>query len=148
MRNIIILLAAVVVVAAGSAYVTRVGMEHGCMCPARAESSYATLNRQLALTAPQKEVILKLEEAFETKENALRKSLDAANRSLAATIASEGEYSPKVAAAVEHVHMCMGELQKASIAHLYEINRQLDPQQRQKLMSYVGLALGNCDLHP
>ena len=142
MRKIILLLLAVAAVAAISAYTTRKFADQSCCPPQR--STYEVLNDELNLTAAQKADVMKIEKDFVAKEAVLRADLDAANRALAQTIAAEAAYTPKVAAAVEHVHMCMGELQKASIAHIYELGDRLDAKQREKLMRCVAVALGDC----
>jgi hypothetical protein len=143
MRKIILLLAAVAVVAALSAYLTRtLAARRDCCAPAR--SSYEVLNERLNLSDAQRKEVVKLEAEFAVKESVLRAELVAANRDLAKTLASENAYSPKVSAAVERVHVCMGELQKASIAHLYELGGRLDAAQREKLMRYAAVALGDC----
>ncbi len=140
MRRISILLLLVALVAALSSYLTNRMMNRECtMIP---EHNYEWLNKQLELSETQKATLVRVEHSFENRENALRAELDEANRQLARTIAEENAYTPKVAAAVEHVHMCMGELQKASIAHLFELRGQLDEAQQEKLMRYVEQALG------
>lgn len=144
MKKLLLLLVAVALVAAASAYLTHNLLPPEATCYAPQKSGYAALNESLHLTPEQKSAVLDIERVFEAREAVLRADLDKANRDLAQTIAAENAYTPKVAAAVEHVHMCMGELQKASIAHLFDLSAQLDAVQRETLMRHVALALGGC----
>lgn len=140
MRKIVLLLILVAVVAALSSYFTSRMMTGGCTM--QSEQNYELLNEQLGLSESQKASVSRIEQTFEKLEAGLQGKLDDANRQLAKTISEENAYTPKVAAAVEHVHMCMGELQKASIAHLFELRGQLDKPQQEKLMLCVEQALG------
>ena len=64
-----------------------------------------------------------------------------ANQELAAAIAKSKGYSPEVAAAVEKVHQHMGELQKASLEHLFEMRTVLTPEQGERLFQLAHDAL-------
>ena len=54
---------------------------------------------------------------------------------------AEHEYGPKVNAAIETVHDRMGQLQKATVEHVFAMRRLLTPQQQQAFDARVGLAL-------
>jgi hypothetical protein len=47
----------------------------------------------------------------------------------------EKGYGPRVAACVEVVHQRMGDLQKASIEHVFEMRSVLSPEQGDKLLT-------------
>jgi hypothetical protein len=133
----------VAVVAALSAFVTSRFVECS-MCAQPQRTTCDVLDERLGLSPAQKLAVQEIEARFEIREQPLRRALDEANRQLAKAMAEENTYSPRVSAAVEHVHMCMGELQKASIAHLYEISALLNNTQREHLMQFAAQALGAC----
>jgi hypothetical protein len=60
---------------------------------------------------------------------------------LARAIKEDKAYTPRVAAAVEHVHHCMGDLQKTSIEHVFAMRAVLSPEQGEKLLSLAQRAL-------
>ena len=53
----------------------------------------------------------------------------------------EHEYGPKVASAIEDVHERMGDLQKATIAHVFEMRTLLTPDQQRAFDRHVSDAL-------
>lgn len=99
------------------------------------------LHDQLGLTAEKKESLTRIETRFAVEEKSLQEALLQANRDLATAIREDGSYTPRVAAAVEQVHHQMGELQKLSIAHLFEMTTVLSPDQSAKLMQLAEMAL-------
>lgn len=99
------------------------------------------LHEQLDLTDDQVVALEKIEERSAAEESQLRDAFATANRELATALREEGAYTPRVAAAVEGVHRQMGELQKLSIAHLFEMTTILEPEQNEKLMHYAEIAL-------
>ncbi|MBA4353735.1 MAG: heavy metal resistance protein, partial [Novosphingobium sp.] len=51
------------------------------------------------------------------------------NSAIAAAMASEHQFGPKVAGAVDHSHMAMGDLQKETLAHVFAMRAVLTPEQ-------------------
>ena len=49
----------------------------------------------------------------------------------------DGSYTPRVNSAVDHFHTTMGELQRATIEHVFEMRAVLSPQQRRKFDEIV-----------
>jgi Spy/CpxP family protein refolding chaperone len=138
MRTVILFFFLVVGVAAVSALATRYLIDQ---TPRQPEALHEWLHAQLDLTDEQLEALEKIETTFAVKETPLRAAFTEANRDLAIVIREEGAYTPKVSAAVENVHRQMGELQKISIAHLFEMTTVLEPEQKNKLMHYAEMAL-------
>jgi Spy/CpxP family protein refolding chaperone len=95
-------------------------------------SLHATVHRDLNLTAEQKVRIEALEREFAVRRTALEQEMRAANAELAAAIGTEGQYGPAVTAAVDHFHVAMGDLQKATIEHVFAMRAVLTPEQAQK----------------
>lgn len=96
-----------------------------------APSLHSIVHDQLDLTADQETRLEAIEARFASRRGALEADVRAANRELADAIAvSEGD-SPQVQAAVDHFHAAMGDLQKATIAHVFEMRSVLTPEQAQ-----------------
>ncbi|HET9630649.1 MAG TPA: periplasmic heavy metal sensor, partial [Novosphingobium sp.] len=82
-----------------------------------------------------------LEADFATQRQALDARLREANAGLAAAMASEHQYGPKVAEAVDRCHMAMGELQKATLRHVFAMRAVLRPDQAARFDEAVAKAL-------
>ncbi len=92
-------------------------------------SVHDIVHRRLKLTAEQDARLDVIEARFAVRREALEAELRAANRELAAAIAASQGDSPEVRAAVDHFHDAMGALQKATIAHVFEMRAVLTPDQ-------------------
>ena len=93
-----------------------------------APSLHSIVHHRLDLTAEQDTRLEAIEARFAARRGALEAEVRKANRELADAIAiSEGD-SPQVQAAVDHFHVAMGDLQKATIAHVFEMRSVLTPQ--------------------
>lgn len=138
MRNAIIFFTVVIAVAALSAVATRHFLGEPQPTP---DAMHRWLHDRLGLTTEQRESLKAIEQRFAADEQRLRNNLKQANRDLARAIREDGNYTPRVTAAVEHVHHEMGELQKLSIAHLFEMTTVLTPEQSARLMEYAEMGL-------
>ena len=96
-----------------------------------APSLHSIVHDQLDLTADQETRLEVIEARFASQRVALEADVRAANRELADAIAASEGDSPQVQAAVDHFHVAMGDLQKATIAHVFEMRSVLTPQQAQ-----------------
>ena len=92
---------------------------------------HSIVHHQLDLTAEQETRLEAIEARFASRRGALEAEVRTANRELADAIAASEGDSPKVQAAVDHFHLAMGDLQKATIAHVFEMRSVLTPQQAQ-----------------
>lgn len=92
-------------------------------------SLHEIVHRKLALSPQQKATLDALEAGFDVRREALEGDVRAANRELAQAIAASQGDSPEVRAAVDHFHDAMGALQKATIAHVFEMRAVLTPEQ-------------------
>ena len=99
------------------------------------------LHEQLNLTAEQDEKLVPIEEKFAERKKALETEIYQANKELATAINDDGHYSPRVQQSVDKIHMTMGELQKVTLEHLFEMHSVLTPEQRKKLNSLTTDAL-------
>ncbi|WP_339873713.1 periplasmic heavy metal sensor [uncultured Brevundimonas sp.] len=92
-------------------------------------SLHALVHNELDLSADQEARLEEIESRFAAQRAPLEADIRAANDELARAIeASDGD-SPAVRAAVDHFHTAMGELQKATIAHVFEMRSTLTPAQ-------------------
>jgi Spy/CpxP family protein refolding chaperone len=141
MRATILFFIAVIVVAAGAALGTRALMDR--QQDHADDTMHRWLHDKLDLTAAQREDLHQIELKYADEERQLRSRLDEANRALARVIREDSSYTPRVGAAVEEVHMRMGELQKLSIAHLFEMRAHLTDEQNERLLHLAEMALTN-----
>ena len=92
-------------------------------------SLHDIVHRRLDLTADQHARLDLIEARFAPRRTALEAEVRAANRELAAAIAASDGDTPQVQAAIDHFHAAMGDLQKATIAHVFEMRSVLTPAQ-------------------
>ena len=99
------------------------------------------VHHDLALDDAQLEKIEVLEAQFVIRRRALEGGMRAANAELAAAIEAERGYGPRVTAAVDHFHGAMGDLQKATIEHIFAMRAIMRPDQASRLDRTVVKAL-------
>lgn len=102
---------------------------------------HALLHDEVALTPQQQAGIDALEARFATRRRMLEMQMRADNARLAEAIAVEHDAGPRVTAAVDASHRTMGELQKATLAHVFAMRRLLRPDQTPAFDRAVGRAL-------
>lgn len=91
------------------------------------------LHEQLDLTVEQDEQLIPIEKKFTSKKHALEELIYEADFELALAIKEDGHYSMRVKEAVDKIHIAQGELQKATLEHLFELHSVLTPEQQNKL---------------
>ncbi|QYM78830.1 periplasmic heavy metal sensor [Horticoccus luteus] len=139
MKKMALFLAAIAAVAAIACYLTlRVAQPRAT---ADDIASHEWLHRELKLTDAQHQALAPIEQSFGEKQRRLADALRDANRQLARAMAEDKAYTPRVTAAVEHVHHCMGDLQKVSIEHVFAMRAVLTPEQGDKLLNLAQQAL-------
>ena len=104
-------------------------------------AAHQWLHRELQLTDAQHKALEPIEAKFMEKQHTLAGQLQVENVNLARLMTEDKAYTPRVATQVERVHHCMGELQKASIEHLFEMRTVLTPEQGDKLLVLAQHAL-------
>ena len=140
MKNIVFFFVSVVVVAALSAFCT-LHWSESRSATVNDVAAHKWLHQELQLTEAQHKALEPIEAKFAEKEHRLAEQLRAANLKLARVMAADKSYTPRVAAEVEMVHHCMGDLQKASIEHVFEMRAVLTPEQGDKLLGLAQHAL-------
>jgi nickel and cobalt resistance protein CnrR len=132
MKRVVLFFAAVVVVAGLAGFATLQLSSHG---PREHVAAHHWLHKELKLTADQERALEPVETKFSVKEREFATALLDANRSLARIMGEEKAFTPRVVDAVEVVHQRMGDLQKASIEHVFEMRTVLSPEQGDKLLA-------------
>lgn len=102
---------------------------------------HAMLHRHLTLDPGQEAALDQLELRFAITRAALEAQMRTDNAHLAAAIQAEHASGPLVLAAVDRTHHDMGELQKATLAHVFAMRRRLRPDQAATFDRVVARAL-------
>ncbi|PKB19045.1 heavy-metal resistance protein [Novosphingobium kunmingense] len=102
---------------------------------------HVLMHDRLGLDPAQKARIEAIEARFAQDRKALDQRLFSANRELAEAMANEHAFGPRVALAVDHSHMAMGDLQKATLRHVFAMRAVLRPDQTAKFDAAVKSAL-------
>lgn len=108
--------------------------------PPRAEL-HDFLHNGLDLDAGQRARLEVLESGFAVQKRTLEGQLRANNAELARAIGQEHGAGPEVTAAVDRSHHVMGELQKATLAHIFAMRALMRPDQAAKFDAAVTRAL-------
>ena len=136
--RLILCVIAAFVAAVGGVFVGR------ALLPAPAQPGaelHDVLHHRLALDANQEARLKELEQRFAVERRALELELRADNARLAEAIEAEHGNGPRVAAAVDRSHAAMGELQKATLAHIFAMRQLLRPDQTAQFDQAVVKAL-------
>lgn len=95
----------------------------------------------LNLNSAQQARLEELEQHFAVRRKALELRIRADNAALALAIEAEHGDGPQVRAAVDMTHQDLGELQKATLAHIFAMRQILKPEQAAKFDRAVVKAL-------
>lgn len=109
--------------------------------PAPGTSAHQWLHEKLHITPNQHTALAPIETRFADQQRRYTAALHAANQHLADVISEDKAYTLRVAAAAEQVHNCMGDLQKASIQHVFEMRTVLSPEQGKELLNLARQSL-------
>ena len=90
---------------------------------------HEVLHHKLSLDAGQQAQLQMLEQRFSIQRRALELELRADNARLAEAMQAEHGNGPQVTAAVDRSHAVLGELQKATLAHIFSMRQLLRPEQ-------------------
>ena len=104
-------------------------------------SLHSIVHEQLSLRADQDRRLDAIEARFSAQRVVLEAEVRVARRELAAAIAGGEGDTPQVQAAVDHFHAAMGDLQKATITHVFEMRAVLTPAQAEVFDAAVADAL-------
>lgn len=109
--------------------------------PRHAVELHDFLHDQLDLDAQQHARLDVIEASFAVRRRDLETRLRADNARLAAVLEAQHGEGPAVDAAVDQSHATMGELQKATLGHIFAMRALLRPDQAHKFDAAVTRAL-------
>ncbi|MXP28476.1 periplasmic heavy metal sensor [Porphyrobacter algicida] len=104
-------------------------------------SLHAFVHHELHLDTQQNAKLEQLEAKFAVQKRQLDLSLRAANANLGAAMSEEHQYGPKVAVAIDQVHARMGDVQKATVRHVFAMRALLTPAQQERFDREVAASL-------
>ncbi|MFZ5670774.1 MAG: Spy/CpxP family protein refolding chaperone [Pseudomonadota bacterium] len=104
-------------------------------------SLHLVVHRKLDLTPAQTRRLDALEASYAVERARLEQDIREANRELALAIGDGDKDSPRVEAAIDHLHMAMGALQKATVGHVFDMRAILTPAQARAFDAEVAAAL-------
>lgn len=106
-----------------------------------AGSWHQVLHDRLHITQEQEVELVDIEKRYRQRRQYLEEQMRLANMELADAIKADKSFSPRVQAATDKIHQAMGELQKATLEHLFEMHPVLTDEQNSKLEQMVTDAL-------
>jgi nickel and cobalt resistance protein CnrR len=138
MKHIAGFFIAVIAIAALSSFCTMRWIEAR---HAAAVDPHEWLHSELKITPEQHQALEPIETKFAEKNRQLKEQMRAANHELAVAIGKGQSNSPEISAAIGKIHLHMGELQNASIDHIFEMRAKLTPEQGATLLRLAQQAL-------
>lgn len=99
------------------------------------------IHEQLLLTSEQDKKLEPSEQRFASLKKHYSELIRIGNMELAQAILENKGDSTAVSAAVEKIHQAQGALQKATLAHVFEMKPVLNPDQYEKLLNLTANAL-------
>jgi nickel and cobalt resistance protein CnrR len=99
------------------------------MVPTSPPSLHDRLHQAIKLSPDQEAKLNVIETAFNAQKATLEADMASANAELAAAMAADKSYTANVQAAIDHFHHAMGELQKATVEHVFAMRAILTPDQ-------------------
>ena len=142
---VLILLVAVALVAVLSCWVTGHYMRGSL--PSDHAEAHRWIHTQLGLTAQQETDLEPIEKRFDEQKRHFGEMLRIANMELAQAIREDRAHSPRVNEAVAKIHQAQGELQNATLQHIFEMKPVLKPEQYDKVIQLTADALYHAEHH-
>ncbi|MEI8294515.1 MAG: periplasmic heavy metal sensor [bacterium] len=99
-----------------------------------AQDYHEWVHQMLKMTPEQEQRSLTCERRYEETKRHLDEVIRLANRELAESILQDKSYSPRVEKSVAEIHDAMGQLQKATLEHIFELREFLDAAQYERLI--------------
>jgi nickel and cobalt resistance protein CnrR len=103
--------------------------------------AHAWIHTQLGITPEQDKALAPIEERYEEQKKQFNEMLRVANIELARAIREDRSDSDRVKAAVAKIHHAQGELQNATLQHIFEMKAVLTETQYEKLLKATADAL-------
>ena len=136
--QLIAMLVIVALVATGACYLSaKIFRPPGSI----AVNGHEWIHKQLDLTPDEQKALEPIEQKFQQRKRELIGVIRVANRELGEAIKQDQAASPRVSAAVAKIHHAQGELQEATLEHVFEMRGVLTPEQYQKLLNLTAAEL-------
>jgi Spy/CpxP family protein refolding chaperone len=103
--------------------------------------AHAWIHTQLGITPEQEKALEPIEQRYTEHKKHYGEMLRIANDELGRAILEDRSDSERVKAAVARIHQAQGELQNATLQHIFEMQPVLTPQQYEKLLRATADAL-------
>ncbi|MEO6739922.1 MAG: periplasmic heavy metal sensor [Chthoniobacteraceae bacterium] len=132
----VIVLALVAAVACAACWFTARYLHHG-----GGMDSHGEIHAQLGITHEQEEALKPIEQRYAEQKKHCGELLRIANDELGKAILEDRGDSPRVKAAVARIQQAQGELQNATLEHIFEMRAVLTPPQYDKLLQSSADAL-------
>ena len=129
---------AVALVAGVSCYLGSCFMHAFC---SRKGDAHEWIHQQLNISAEEEKGLESYEKSFAEKKKHYEEVIRLTNMELAQAILESQGDSPQVTAALEKILKNQGELQKATLEHVFEMKTALSPEKYQKLLDLTANAL-------
>ena len=107
--------------------------------------AHAWIHTQLGITAAQDKALEPIEQRYAEQRKHYGEMLRIANAELGKAILEERSDSERVKAAVARIHQAQGELQNATLQHIFEMKSVLTPPQYEKLLQSTADALSTAE---
>ena len=137
------LLAVVAMVACAACWFTARHLEQQARL--EAVEAHSWVHSQLNITPEQDKALSSIEQRYSEKKKHYAELLRIANQELAQAIREDRSDSPRVTATVARIHEAQGELQNATLQHIFEMQPVLTPQQYDKLLQLTAEALSGTE---
>jgi Spy/CpxP family protein refolding chaperone len=103
--------------------------------------AHTWIHSQLGLSKEQERLLIPIEERYDADKKHYGEVIRLANMELGQAILEDGRESPRVQAAVAQIHEAQGQLQNATLRHVFQMEPVLTPEQYKKLLSLTANAL-------
>ena len=137
-------LAAIALISAASSFLTLQIVNHNATYPT--EDYHDWIHKKLKMTPEQERRSLISERRYEETKRHLDEVIRLANLELAQNIQRDKSFSPSVKKSVADIHKAMGEIQIATLEHVFELKDVLDADQYSQLIALTvqGLSENTC----
>ena len=112
---------------------------------AKKGDAHAWIHTQLGIMAAQDKALEPIEQRYAEQRKHYGEMLRIANAELGKAILEERSDSARVKAAVATIHQAQGELQNATLQHIFEMKSVLTPQQYERLLQATADALSTAE---
>ncbi len=111
----------------------------------RPADAHHWIHSQLGLSAEQEKQLEPIEQRYDEQRRHFTEVIRIANTELAQALLADGGDSPRVKAAIAKIHEAQGQLQEATLRHVFEMKPVLRPEQYDKVLNLTANALYQVD---